>query len=142
MQQFDPHSVAILFIAWLAQGFQKLQLLLKAILLRRTKGSTINGTPIINLPERRQELVKVNLSRDEAAFYKQVWSWLTVILFISIVEVKCEDMRCVALIPRLPITCSSQPTVIRAQATPIHLVCCAFPFAPFPCRLRLLPLLR
>lgn len=64
--------------SFLSQGFKKLQLLLKAILLRRTKGSTINGTPIINLPERRQELVKVNLSRDEAAFYKQVCSVPTV----------------------------------------------------------------
>jgi hypothetical protein len=87
VQHFDPHSVAILFIGCLAQGFKKLQLLLKAILLRRTKGSTINGTPIINLPERRQELVKVNLSRDEAAFYKQVWLWLTA-FFLLIVKVE------------------------------------------------------
>jgi hypothetical protein len=56
----------------LPQGFQKLQLLLRAILLRRTKGTTIKGTPIINLPERRQELVKVPLTRAEADFYKQV----------------------------------------------------------------------
>jgi SNF2 family DNA or RNA helicase len=54
------------------QGFQKLQLLLRAILLRRTKGTTIKGAPIINLPERKQELVRVPLTRAEADFYKQV----------------------------------------------------------------------
>lgn len=55
-----------------AKGFRKLQALLRAVLLRRTKGSTIGGQPIIALPERRQQLLKIEFSRDEAAFYKQV----------------------------------------------------------------------
>lgn len=54
------------------KGFKKLQTLLRAILLRRTKSSKIGDAPIINLPERRQQLLKVDFSRDEAAFYKQV----------------------------------------------------------------------
>jgi hypothetical protein len=74
------HTAAGGSFVWCLQGFKKLQLLLRAILLRRTKGSTINGTPIINLPERRQELVKVQLSRDEADFYKQVGGHVLILL--------------------------------------------------------------
>ncbi|KAF6253953.1 SNF2 family N-terminal domain-containing protein [Scenedesmus sp. NREL 46B-D3] len=55
-----------------AKGFRKLQALLRAVLLRRTKGSTIGGQPIIALPERRQQLLKIEFSRDESAFYKQL----------------------------------------------------------------------
>jgi SNF2 family DNA or RNA helicase len=55
-----------------AKGFRKLQALLRAVLLRRTKGSKIGGQPIIALPERRQQLLKIEFSRDESAFYKQV----------------------------------------------------------------------
>jgi SNF2 family DNA or RNA helicase len=55
-----------------AKGFRKLQALLRAVLLRRTKGSKIGGQPIIALPERRQQLLKVEFSRDESVFYKQV----------------------------------------------------------------------
>lgn len=57
------------------KGFKKLQTLLRAVLLRRTKGSKIGDEPIICLPERRQQLVQVEFSRDEAAFYKQVGAW-------------------------------------------------------------------
>jgi SNF2 family DNA or RNA helicase len=55
-----------------AKGFRKLQALLRAVLLRRTKSSKIGGQPIIALPERRQQLLKIEFSRDESAFYKQV----------------------------------------------------------------------
>ena len=54
-----------------AKGFRKLQALLRAVLLRRTKGSTIGGQPIIALPERRQQLLKIEFSRDEAALHEQ-----------------------------------------------------------------------
>jgi hypothetical protein len=50
----------------------KIFLLSEAVLLRRTKGSKIGGQPIIALPERWQQLLKIELSRDESAFYKQV----------------------------------------------------------------------
>jgi SNF2 family DNA or RNA helicase len=55
-----------------AKGFRKLQALLRAVLLRRTKGSKIGSQPIIALPERRQQMLKIEFSRDESAFYKQV----------------------------------------------------------------------
>jgi hypothetical protein len=47
-------------------------LLSEAVLLRRTKGNKIGGQPIIALPERRQQLLKIEFSKDESAFYKQV----------------------------------------------------------------------
>jgi hypothetical protein len=45
------------------------------------RGSKIGGQLIIALPERRQQLLKIEFSRDESAFYKQVCidaAWLTV----------------------------------------------------------------
>ena len=49
---------------------RKFQALLKAILLRRTKKSKIDGKPIITLPERTNEVQNAKFSEDEDAFYK------------------------------------------------------------------------
>ncbi|KAL8704575.1 MAG: hypothetical protein Q9201_002267 [Fulgogasparrea decipioides] len=51
------------------RGLNKLQVLLKAILLRRNKKSTIDGHPILNLPERSTESQHAEFSDDEEAFY-------------------------------------------------------------------------
>lgn len=48
---------------------RKLQALLKAILLRRTKKSQIDGKPILDLPERTTEQSHATFSDDELAFY-------------------------------------------------------------------------
>lgn len=48
---------------------EKLQVLLKAVLLRRTKTSTIDGKPILQLPGRVSEEVHAVFSEDEQAFY-------------------------------------------------------------------------
>lgn len=49
---------------------RKLQALLKAILLRRTKKSMIDGKPILDLPERTTEKQHAVFSEDEEAFYR------------------------------------------------------------------------
>ena len=51
-------------------AMQKLQALLKAILLRRTKKSKIDGKPILTLPERTTKHQHAVFSEDELAFYK------------------------------------------------------------------------
>lgn len=51
------------------RGMQKLQALLKAILLRRNKKSIIDGQPILSLPERTTESRHAEFSEDEQAFY-------------------------------------------------------------------------
>ncbi|KAK0105181.1 hypothetical protein ONS95_004422 [Cadophora gregata] len=50
-------------------AMRKLQVLLKAILLRRTKKSMIDGKPIITLPEKTEEIQHVVFDDDEKAFY-------------------------------------------------------------------------
>lgn len=50
-------------------AMQKLQALLKAILLRRNKKTEINGRPILNLPERRVEETNPDFSEDERNLY-------------------------------------------------------------------------
>lgn len=48
--------------------------MLKAILLRRTKTSLIDGQPIINLPPKTEEIQHVIFDEDEQAFYKALES--------------------------------------------------------------------
>lgn len=50
-------------------GYMKLQAVLRAIMLRRTKGTLIDGQPIINLPPKTINLKAVEFSTEERAFY-------------------------------------------------------------------------
>ncbi|OHE96620.1 SNF2 family domain-containing protein [Colletotrichum orchidophilum] len=52
-----------------SQAMRNLQVLLKATLLRRTKTSTIDGKPILQLPEKTEEVVYAELDEDERKFY-------------------------------------------------------------------------
>ncbi|XLS72779.1 hypothetical protein HN51_029644 [Arachis hypogaea] len=54
------------------EGYKKLQAILWTIMLRRTKGTMIDGKPIINLPPKTIELTKVDFSTEERAFYMQL----------------------------------------------------------------------
>lgn len=56
------------------KAMQQLQVLLKAILLRRTKKSKIDGEPILSLPERTTESQHAVFNDDELAFYKALES--------------------------------------------------------------------
>lgn len=51
------------------RAMRALQALLKAILLRRTKKSEIDGRPILNLPERTTEIVHAVFDEDQQQFY-------------------------------------------------------------------------
>ncbi|KAK3845402.1 MAG: SNF2 family N-terminal domain-containing protein [Linnemannia gamsii] len=50
-------------------AMQRVQALLKAVCLRRTKTSLVDGKPILNLPDRNVEIVHAPFSHDESAFY-------------------------------------------------------------------------
>ncbi|KAF9871544.1 hypothetical protein CkaCkLH20_10955 [Colletotrichum karsti] len=52
-----------------AQAMRNLQVLLKATMLRRTKTSEIDGKPILQLPEKTEEVVYAELDEDERKFY-------------------------------------------------------------------------
>ena len=52
-----------------AKAMRQLQALLKAILLRRTKKSQVDGKPILNLPERTTNASQTTFSDDERSFY-------------------------------------------------------------------------
>ena len=56
-----------------ALGYQRLQEALNTIMLRRTKKTEIDGAPIIQLPERRVDLLQVEFSEAEREFYDQLW---------------------------------------------------------------------
>ncbi|GLT30945.1 hypothetical protein SLA2020_057180 [Shorea laevis] len=51
---------------------RKLQAVLRAIMLRRTKATLIDGEPIIKLPPKSIHLSKVDFSTEERAFYMQL----------------------------------------------------------------------
>lgn len=48
----------------------RLRTVLKAIMLRRKKDSTIDGRPILRLPPKTEQVVTIELSPDERSFYK------------------------------------------------------------------------
>ncbi|XP_057764545.1 helicase-like transcription factor CHR28 isoform X2 [Salvia miltiorrhiza] len=50
-------------------GYKKLQAVLKTIMLRRTKGTYIDGQPIIDLPPKTIELKRIDFSMEERDFY-------------------------------------------------------------------------
>ncbi|KAK3330570.1 SNF2 family N-terminal domain-containing protein [Apodospora peruviana] len=51
---------------------RKLQLVLKAMMLRRMKNSKIDGKPILTLPDKTENAEMVVFSPDEASFYKDL----------------------------------------------------------------------
>ncbi|KAL5066772.1 hypothetical protein RYX36_017659 [Vicia faba] len=78
--KYDPYAVYKSFYTSLKvpisrnsiQGYKKLQAVLRAIMLRRTKGTLLDGKPIITLPPKTINLSKVNFSHEERAFYKKL----------------------------------------------------------------------
>ncbi|KAH7568967.1 hypothetical protein ACOSQ2_012429 [Xanthoceras sorbifolium] len=78
--RYDPYAVYKLFCSKIkvpitknpAKGYKKLQAVLKTIMLRRTKGTLLDGQPIINLPPKVIELKKVDFTKEERDFYNQL----------------------------------------------------------------------
>ncbi|KAL9243594.1 hypothetical protein vseg_017463 [Gypsophila vaccaria] len=78
--RYDPYSVYKLFCTMVKfpiaknppNGYKKLQAVLKTIMLRRTKGTLLDGKPIINLPPKVVKLKKVEFSEEERDFYTQL----------------------------------------------------------------------
>ncbi|KAJ6846832.1 helicase-like transcription factor CHR28 isoform X2 [Iris pallida] len=53
-------------------GYKRLRAVLKMIMLRRTKGTLLDGKPIINLPPKTVSLKKVKFSNEERNFYMKL----------------------------------------------------------------------
>ncbi|GAB2284978.1 hypothetical protein Dimus_019433 [Dionaea muscipula] len=53
-------------------GFMKLQAILRAVMLRRTKDTLLNGVPIISLPPKNVELQRINFTPEERSFYAKL----------------------------------------------------------------------
>ncbi|XP_010268771.1 PREDICTED: helicase-like transcription factor CHR28 isoform X2 [Nelumbo nucifera] len=78
--RYDPYSVYNSFCSMIkipinknpAHGYKNLQAVLKTIMLRRTKGTIIDGKPIITLPPKSIELKKVDFSKEERDFYSKL----------------------------------------------------------------------
>ncbi|PSS24665.1 Helicase-like transcription factor [Actinidia chinensis var. chinensis] len=75
--KYDPYAVYKSFCSRIkfpinrnpTKGYRKLQAVLKTIMLRRTKGTLLDGEPIINLPPKSVELKKVEFTKEERDFY-------------------------------------------------------------------------
>ncbi|KAL3654849.1 hypothetical protein CASFOL_000635 [Castilleja foliolosa] len=78
--RYDPYdkfktfgsSIKALILRDSSKGYKKLQVVLRNIMLRRTKGTLIDGEPIINLPPKNVELAKVDFSIEERIFYDKL----------------------------------------------------------------------
>ncbi|XP_059623124.1 helicase-like transcription factor CHR28 [Cornus florida] len=75
--RYDPYAVYKSFCSTIkvpinrnpANGYRKLQAVLKTIMLRRTKGTLLDGEPIVTLPPKSVELKKVDFTKEERDFY-------------------------------------------------------------------------
>ncbi|KAF3779367.1 Helicase-like transcription factor [Nymphaea thermarum] len=95
--RYDPYSAYNSFCTAIkypisrnsSNGYKKLQAVLGTMLLRRTKGSFIDGQPIINLPPKSICLKKVEFSLEERIFYSNLEAE-------SRLEFKpyCEQLEC------------------------------------------------
>ncbi|VVA98311.1 unnamed protein product [Arabis nemorensis] len=78
--KYDPYAVYKFFCNTLKfpisknslHGYKKLQAVLRAVMLRRTKGTLLDGQPIINLPPKKVNLSKVDFSVEERSFYRKL----------------------------------------------------------------------
>lgn len=78
--RYDPYAVYKSFCSNIkvpihknpTNGYKKLQAVLKTVMLRRTKGTLIDGMPIINLPPKFVSLKKVDFSDEERNFYSRL----------------------------------------------------------------------
>ncbi|WCJ38974.1 SNF2 domain-containing protein / helicase domain-containing protein / zinc finger protein-related [Euphorbia peplus] len=78
--RYDPYAVYKSFYSTIkvpisrnsVHGYKKLQAVLRAIMLRRTKGTLIDGQPIIKLPPKSICLMKVDFSQEERNFYTRL----------------------------------------------------------------------
>ncbi|PON71009.1 Cdk-activating kinase assembly factor [Parasponia andersonii] len=78
--KYDPYDAYKLFCTYIktpvsknpTNGYRKLQTVLKTIMLRRTKGTLLDGEPIITLPPKSVELKKVDFSKEERDFYSRL----------------------------------------------------------------------
>ncbi|CAA7048376.1 unnamed protein product [Microthlaspi erraticum] len=78
--KYDPYAVYKSFCNTIKgpitrnslNGYKKLQAILRAIMLRRTKGTLLDGQPIINLPPKTISLSKVEFSEEERSFYMKL----------------------------------------------------------------------
>ncbi|KAM7525122.1 hypothetical protein LguiA_015024 [Lonicera macranthoides] len=78
--RYDPYAIYTRFCSTIkapiqrnpTSGYKKLQAVLKTIMLRRTKGTLLDGEPIINLPPKTIELKKVDFTLEERDFYCQL----------------------------------------------------------------------
>ncbi|XP_022141407.1 helicase-like transcription factor CHR28 [Momordica charantia] len=78
--RYDPYAVYKSFYNTIkvpisrnsVHGYKKLQAVLRAIMLRRTKGTLIDGEPIVKLPPKTIRLTKVDFSTEERDFYTQL----------------------------------------------------------------------
>ncbi|KAJ9179608.1 hypothetical protein P3X46_011378 [Hevea brasiliensis] len=78
--RYDPYAIYKSFYTTIMvpisrnslHGYKKIQVVLRAIMLCRTKGTLIDGEPIIKLPPKSICLTKVDFSMEERAFYTQL----------------------------------------------------------------------
>ncbi|KAI3472979.1 hypothetical protein Pfo_030030 [Paulownia fortunei] len=78
--RYDPYdkyktfgsSIKALISRDSVKGYKKLQVVLRNIMLRRTKGTLIDGEPIITLPPKKVHLTRVEFSLEERTFYNKL----------------------------------------------------------------------
>ncbi|KAF8370173.1 hypothetical protein HHK36_031804 [Tetracentron sinense] len=79
-RRYDPYAVYKSFCSMVkvpinrnpTNGYKKLQAVLKTIMLRRTKGTLLDGSRLLTYHQKRVELKKVVFSKEERDFYNRL----------------------------------------------------------------------
>lgn len=102
------------------RAMEKLHALLKAILLRRTKKSTVDGRPLLQLPERTTEMVHTVFDNEQKAFYQSIESktQLTYNRYLAAGTVGRNYSQILVLLLRLRQTCC-HPALLKDHAIKI-----------------------
>ena len=78
--RYDPFNSAASFALHISEpikanedtGYRRLQQILKLVMLRRTKGSTLGGKPIVNLPKRTVGIKTIMVKPRHMMFYRSL----------------------------------------------------------------------
>ncbi|ORY23357.1 SNF2 family N-terminal domain-domain-containing protein [Naematelia encephala] len=100
-------------------AMKRLHVVLKAIMLRRTKDATIGGKPILNLPERIVQVVQCDFDNEERAFYDalQTQTALTFNKFMKAGTAMANYTSVLTLLLRLRQACDHPSLVTTSWTT-------------------------
>ncbi|VFQ89533.1 unnamed protein product [Cuscuta campestris] len=127
--RFEPYSsyknfhslLKVPIQIWPKHGYMLLQAVLRTVMLRRTKGTYIDGEPVITLPPKRVELKKVEFTHREREFYRRIEAGYCAqfATYASARAVKRNYMNILQMLTRLRLACNHPHLVEKSDSSSV-----------------------